>query len=116
MNTPIFHPQNGECLGVVSGLKMTRHALDRWQERFSYLELAEELENSKPATRSQRKAIASTSSISYDHKNNTYQVSSAGVVFVIRNDCIVTVFPIVSSACGSHHKRNHRTKKFMKYN
>ena len=96
--------------------KITNHANERWVERFSYLNFDNEYENSKPATKSQRKAIASTSSISYDHKNNVYQVSSSGVVFVIRNDCIVTVFPIVSSACGSQHKRNHRTKKFMKYN
>ena len=96
--------------------KTTQHALDRWQERFYYLNFEEELENSKQATKSQRKAIASTSTVSYDHKNNNYQVSPAGVVFVIRNDCIVTVFPIVSSACSGHYKRNHRTPKFMKYN
>ena len=94
--------------------KITNHANERWVERFSYLNFDNEYENSKPATKSQRKAIASTSSISYDHKNNVYQVSQAGVVFVIRNDCIVTVFPIVEFI--KNHKTNHRTKKFMKYN
>ena len=96
--------------------KITNHANERWVERFSYLNFDDEYEKSKQATKSQRKAIASTSSVSYDHKNNNYQVSPAGVVFVIRNDCIVTVFPIVSSACGRNHKRNNRTPKFMKYN
>ena len=96
--------------------KITNHANERWVERFSYLNFDDEYEKSKQATKSQRKAIASTSSVSYDHKNNNYQVSPAGVVFVIRNDCIVTVFPIVPSASIGHYKRNHRTPKFMKYN
>ena len=95
--------------------KITNHANERWVERFSYLNFDDEYEKSKQATKSQRKAIANTSSVSYDHKNNNYQVSPAGVVFVIRNDCIVTVFPLVSS-CTNHCKRNHRTPKFMKYN
>ena len=59
--------------------KITNHANERWVERFSYLNFDNEYENSKPATKSQRKAIASTSTVSYDHKNNNYQVSPAGV-------------------------------------
>ena len=115
MNTPIFHPQNGECLGVVSELKITNHAIKKWKIRFSYLDFDEEIEHSVLATKSQKKAIKQACPQSYD-KTASYLVSKAGCVFVIIDNHLITVMPLVESACSGNYKRNHRTKKFMKYN
>ena len=91
---------------------MTQHALERWDERFSGQDIDQELESATRATSSQKKSIKIMSPTSYD-KEAEYMVSIGGVIFVIKDDNVLTVMPLVT--CNNKVKRNKRTVRNSKY-
>ena len=78
----------------------TQHAQDRWNERFSYLDMTTELRNATRPTASIRKKIIlrCKNAIDYNPLTNTYYlISPNDVVFVLsqNNHKIITVFQYI---------------------
>ncbi len=90
----------------------TNHAIERWQERFIGIDFDEQFKLSKPATKSQRSSIKCSSGNSYDNNKYNYIVSPCGCAFVIFNNRVITVMPLIERM---NIKKNHRGKKARMY-
>lgn len=78
----------------------TQHAIDRWAERFNYLDMTTELRNATRPTAKIRKdlAIKCKNAINFNPLQNAYYLlSPADMVFVMSksNNKIITVFQYI---------------------
>jgi len=84
----------------MTNIVATQHALDRWNERFSYLDMTTELRNATRPTAKIRKDIIlkCKNSIKYNDLSTAYYLLSPNdVVFVLseNNNRIITVFQYI---------------------
>ena len=82
--------------------KLTTHAWERWNLRFSYLDLSTELDTAKKASKKQKEVIkthCASSSKEKQNKSVNYYISDNSVAFICNDDMslIITVIPYVET-------------------
>ena len=97
-------------------LNHTAHSQERWNERFSYLDINYEWDSAKKATKKQRVIISSNckgSSPDNKHYGIVYYISQSGVVFVCRGDemHLVTVMSFIQKSITAKKTSNKQYRQ-----
>ena len=97
-------------------LNHTTHSQERWEERFSYLDINDEWDSAKKATKKQRVMISSNctkSSLDNKYYEIIYYISASDVVFVCKGDdmLIVTVMPFIQKSITAKKTSNKQYRQ-----